>query len=90
MSVKENKPLNKIIRDNTGKKKFKVFVKDKSTGNIKTVRFGDANMSIKRDDPKRRKACFDRMNPILAKVKGNKKLSPVYWSLRSWKLGTKI
>ena len=51
---------------------------------------GDANMSIKRDDPKRRKAFFDRMNPILAKVKGNKKLSPVYWSLRSWKLGTKI
>ncbi len=47
-------------------------------------------MSIKRDDPKRRKAFFDRMNPILAKVKGNKKLSPVYWALRSWRLGTKI
>mgnify|MGYP003302628888 CR=1 FL=1 len=69
-------------------KKFKVFVKDGDK--IKTVRFGDANMSIKRDDPKRRKAFFDRMNPILAKVKGNKKLSPVYWSLRSWRLGTKI
>tara|TARA_Y100001954_G_scaffold76307_1_gene83792 strand:+ start:200 stop:469 length:270 start_codon:yes stop_codon:yes gene_type:complete len=88
MSVKENKPLNKIIRETKGNKKFKVFVKDGDK--IKTVRFGDANMSIKRDDPKRRKAFFDRMNPILAKVKGNKKLSPVYWSLRSWRLGTKI
>ena len=88
MSVKENKPLNKIIRETKGNKKFKVFVKDGDK--IKTIRFGDANMSIKRDDPKRRKAFFDRMNPILAKVKGNKKLSPVYWSLRSWRLGTKI
>ena len=83
-----NQPLNKIIRETKGNKKFKVFVKDGDK--IKTVRFGDANMSIKRDDPQRRKAFFDRMNPILAKVKGNKKLSPVYWSLRSWKLGTKI
>ena len=49
MSDKENKPLNKIIRDNTGSKKFKVFVKDQSTGNIKTVRFGDPNMKIKRN-----------------------------------------
>ena len=83
-----DKPLNKIIRETKGNKKFKVFVKDGDK--IKTVRFGDANMSIKRDDPKRRKAFFDRMNPILAKVKGNKKLSPVYWALRSWRLGTKI
>ena len=86
--MEAKKPLNKIIRETKGNKKFKVFVKDGDK--IKTVRFGDANMSIKRDDPKRRKAFFDRMKPILANVKGNKKLSPVYWSLRSWKLGTKI
>ena len=47
-------------------------------------------MSIKRDDPVRRKAFFDRMKPILAKVKGDKRHSPVYWSLRAWRLGTKI
>ena len=86
--MEDKKPLNKIIRETKGNKKFKVFVKDGEK--IKTIRFGDANMSIKRDDPKRRKAFFDRMNPILAKVKGNKKLSPVYWALRSWRLGTKI
>lgn len=86
--MEDKKPLNKIIRETKGNKKFKVFVKDGDK--IKTVRFGDANMSIKRDNPKKRKAFFDRMKPILANVKGNKKHSPVYWSLRSWKLGTKI
>ena len=86
--MEDKKPLNKIIRETKGHKKFKVFVKDGDK--IKTVRFGSASMSIKRDDPKRRKAFFDRMNPILAKVKGDKRLSPVYWSLRSWRLGTKI
>ena len=83
-----DKPLNKIIRETKGNKKFKVFVKDGEK--IKTIRFGDANMSIKRDDPKRRKASFDRMKLILAKVKGDKRHSPVYWSLRAWRLGTKI
>ena len=34
----ENKPLNKPMRDD-GNKKFKVYVKDPSTGNIVTVRF---------------------------------------------------
>ena len=86
--MEDKKPLNKIIRETKGNKKFKVFVKDGDK--IKTVRFGDANMSIKRDDPVRRKAFFDRMKPILAKVKGDKRKSPVYWSLRAWRLGTKI
>ena len=88
--MEDKKPLNKIIRDNTGSKKFKVFVKDQKTGNIKTVRFGDPNLSIKRDDPKRRKSFMARHGAILKKVKGQKTLSPVYWALRSWKLGTKI
>ena len=42
-----------------GRKKSVVFVKDGDK--IKTVRFGDASMSIKRDDPKRRKAFFKRI-----------------------------
>ena len=56
MNEEEKKgPLNKIMRDSGGNKKFKVYVRDPSTGNIKTVRFGDPNMEIKRDDPERRK-----------------------------------
>jgi hypothetical protein len=90
MSDKENKPLNKIIRDPQGSKKFKVFVKDKSTGNIKTIRFGDRNMKIKRGSDANRKSFMARHGATLAKVKGQKNLSPVYWAMRSWKLGTKI
>ena len=88
--MEDKKPLNKIIRDNTGSKKFKVYVKDKSTGNIKAVRFGDPNMKIKRSSDSNRKSFMARHGALLKKVKGQKNLSPVYWALRSWKLGTKI
>ncbi len=44
-----------------GKKKFVVFVK-KPNGNVVKVTFGDANMEIKRDDPKRRKNFRARHN----------------------------
>ena len=47
-------------------------------------------MSIKRDDPARRKSFMARHKATLAKVKGQKNLSPVYWAVRSWKLGTKL
>src|SRR6056300_2092808 len=49
--------LNDPIRTSENpKKKFKVYVKDPKSGNVKVVRFGDPNLSIKRDDPKRRKS----------------------------------
>ena len=91
MNEEEKKgPLNKIMRDSGGNKKFKVYVRDPSTGNIKTVRFGDPNLSIKRDQKSNRESFMARMKPTLEKVKGQKNLSPVYWAIRSWKLGTKI
>ena len=66
--MEDKKPLNKIIRDNTGKKKFKVYVKDNSTGNIKTVRFGDPNLSIKRDQKSNTNmALTDRQKKTLKK-----------------------
>jgi len=86
----ESKPLNKIIRDPKGNKKFVVYVRDNQTKNIKTIRFGDRNMKIKRDDPKARKSFNDRMGGVLAKVDGQKTLSPAYWSLKAWKLKTDI
>lgn len=86
----EKKPLNKIISEKKGNKKYKVYVKDKSTGNIKTIRFGDANMKNNRDKASNRKSFMARHKAILAKVKGDKKLSPAYWAVKSWQLGTKI
>jgi hypothetical protein len=89
MSVKEDKkPLNKIISEVKGKTKYKVFVKDGDS--IKTIRFGDSSMRNNRDKKQNREQFMARMKPILADVKGNKKLSKVYWAIRSWKLGTKI
>jgi len=84
------KPLNKIMRNPNPNKKFMVYVRDKSTNNIKKVSFGDPNMSIKRNDPDRRKSFMARHGATLKKVDGQKNLSPVYWALRSWKLGTKL
>ena len=61
-------------------KKFKVFVKDPSTGNVKKVNFGDKNMSIKRDNPQRKKAYRARHNCSNPgpRTKAN------YWSCRMW------
>ena len=47
-------------------------------------------MKIKRSSDSNRKSFMARHGALLKKVKGNKKLSPVYWALRSWRLGTKI
>ena len=45
--VKLNKPSRGDV------KKFKVFVRDKKTGNVKKINFGQKGMSIGRNDPAR-------------------------------------
>ena len=45
-----------------GRKKFIVHVKNPSTGNIKTITFGDANLSVKANNPERRKSFLARHN----------------------------
>jgi hypothetical protein len=75
--------LNKITRGDV--KKFKVFVKDKSSGRVKKVNFGSKEMSIKKHIPARKRSFMARMGGVLKKVKGQKNLSPAYWSIRSWR-----
>ena len=54
--------LNDPIRTSENpKKKFKVYVKN-AKGKVVVVRFGDPNMSIKRDAPNRRAAFRARHN----------------------------
>ena len=86
----ENKPLNKIIRDPQGNKKFKVYVTDKNTNKIKLIRFGDRNMKIRSNNENAKKSFNARMRGVLAKVDGQKTLSPAYWSLRAWNTKLKI
>jgi hypothetical protein len=75
--------LNKITRGDV--KKFKVFVKDKSSGRVKKVNFGSKEMSIKKHIPARKRSFMARMGGVLKKVRGQKNLSPAYWSIRSWR-----
>jgi hypothetical protein len=71
-------PLGKPMRGDV--KKFKVFVKDPSSGNVKKVNFGDKSMRIKKSNPKRRKSFRARHNCATAKDR----TSARYWSCRKW------
>ena len=61
-------------------KKFKVYVRDPKTKNIKKVNFGDPDMEIKRDDPKRRKSFRARHHCDTA----TDITTPRYWSCKMW------
>ena len=80
--------LNKPIRTSGGPKKFKVYVKDPKTKNVKIVRFGDPNLSIKRDDPKRRKSFRARHKCDSAAAKDKTKAK--YWSCYQRRAGAKV
>ena len=82
--------LNKPFRTPSASKKFGVYVKDNRSGKVKIVRFGAKGMSIKKNIPARQKSFMARFKPILAKVKGQKSLSPAYWAVKSWRKGFKV
>lgn len=71
-------PLSKPMRGDV--KKFKVFVKDPSTGNVKKVNFGDPNMRIKKSNPARRKSFRARHKCHSPGPKTKAR----YWSCRKW------
>ena len=78
--------LNDPIRTSENpNKKFKVYVKN-AKGKVVVVRFGDPNMSIKRDDPGRRKNFRARHNCDDKKDK----TTPGYWSCYQWRAGAKV
>jgi hypothetical protein len=71
-------PLGKPMRGDV--KKFKVYVRDPKTGNVKKVNFGDKNMRIKKSNPKRRKSFRARHNC----ANPGPRTKARYWSCRSW------
>ena len=78
--------LNDPIRTSENpNKKFKVYVKN-AKGKVVVVRFGDPNMSIKRDDPEARKSFRARHNCADKKDK----TTPGYWSCFQWRAGAKV
>ena len=81
--VEEEEELNKPKRG--GSKKFYVFVKDGDK--VKKVSFGDTTgLSIKRDDPARRKSFRARHNCDTAKDKTTAR----YWSCYQWRANAPV
>lgn len=72
--VKLNKPMRGDV------KKFKVYVKDPKTGNVKKVNYGDPNMRIKKSNPARRKSFRARHNC----ANPGPKTKARYWSCKKW------
>jgi hypothetical protein len=71
--------LNKPFRTPSGPKKFAVYVKNES-GNVVIVRFGDPNMTIKKNIPERRKSFRARHNCDNPGPKWKAR----YWACKSW------
>ena len=61
-------------------KKFKVYVRDTKTKNIKKVNFGDPNMRIKKSNPARRRSFRARHNCS----NPGPRTKARYWSCRKW------
>ena len=70
--------FNKPKRTSGGNKKFAVLARQGDQ--IKLVRFGDPNMTIKKSIPARRKSFRARHKCDTAKDK----LTPRYWSCKKW------
>lgn len=76
--LKDRMPCNKPRYDKKGGKKS--VVKACEDGKEKIIRFGDANMEIKRDDPERRKSFRARHKCDQKKDK----MTAGYWSCKAW------
>lgn len=74
--VKLGKPMKGDV------KKYKVFVKNKKTGNVKKVNFGDPNMEIRRDNPKARKSFRARHG--CGTKRASDRTKAAFWACRMW------
>ena len=74
--------LGKPFRTPSGPKKFAVYVKN-DKGNVVKVTFGDPNLSIKSDDPNRRKNFRARHN-CDTDPRAKDRTTAKYWSCKFW------
>ena len=74
----DNKKLNKPMRDSSGGKAYKVYVKDPKTGKIKTIRFGSGGLRAKINNKDARNAFAARHKCSTKKDK----TKASYWSCR--------
>jgi hypothetical protein len=77
-SKNENKPIGKPMRNSSGGKAYKVYIRDPKTKKIKTLRFGSGGLKAKINNPKARQAFAKRHD-----CKNKKdRTKPSYWSCR--------
>ena len=81
-SKNDGKRLNKPFRTPGGPKKFSVYVKNKK-GNVVKVSFGDPGLSIKRDDPNRRRN-FRARHRCDSDPRAKDRTTAKYWSCKFW------
>ena len=84
-------PLNKPMRGDV--KKFKVYVKDPKTGNVKKVNFGHGGTSAKRPTMRIRKSNPARRRSFRARHNCDNpgpKTKARYWSCYQWRGGSKV
>jgi hypothetical protein len=72
---------NKPVRTSGGNKKFKVL--NKKGDQVKIVRYGDPNMTIKKNNPERRKSFRARHNCDAVEKKKDV-FAASYWSCKNW------
>ena len=72
---------NKQVRTRGERKKFKVLAK--KGDQVKVVRYGDPKMSIKKDQPARRKSFRARHNCDAVEKKKDV-FAASYWSCKNW------
>jgi hypothetical protein len=77
-SQKKDPPIGKPMRDSSGGKAYKVYVRDPKTKKIKTVRFGSGGLKAKINNPKARQA-FAKRHKCAQKTD---KTKASYWSCR--------
>jgi hypothetical protein len=78
LNEEKKKKLNKPMRDSSGGKAYKVYVRDPKTKKIKTVRFGSGGLRAKINDSKARQA-FAKRHRCSEKTD---KTKASYWSCR--------
>jgi len=77
-SQKKDPPVGKPMRDSSGGKAYKVYVRDPKTKKIKTVRFGSGGLKAKINNSKARQA-FAKRHKCSTR---NDKTKASYWSCR--------
>jgi len=77
-SQKKDPPIGKPMRDTSGGKAYKVYVRDPKTKRIKTVRFGSGGLRAKINDSKAR-AAFAKRHKCSTR---NDRTKASYWSCR--------